>query len=59
MHRPLSAAMLPLVTQAGFEPATSCSGGKRSIQAELLGPSGGRYWIRTSDFYRVKVALYH
>ena len=28
------------------------------MRAKKMGVHGGRYWDRTSDFHRVKVALY-
>ena len=35
--------------------------GSEDMAFRVLSPKatlGGRYWIRTSDFYRVKVALF-
>src|SRR5437868_3925585 len=47
---------------AGFEPAT-CRRGDRSRRAGRIEPvrqeQTARCWVRTSDFLRVKQALYH
>ena len=38
--------------------APSQSGLSSIVKMHTLDPTGGRYWDRTSDFHRVKVALY-
>ena len=47
-----------VVTRAGFEPTTPCSGGTCSIQLSYRATRGGTYWARTSDLCGVNTALY-